>query len=60
MAQIHGIVGYLVTPFTQDSGGVDEPMLRQLVDHLVEAGVHAIAPLGSTGESAYLSPDEWR
>ena len=24
------------------------------------AGVHAIAPLGSTGESAYLSLDEWK
>ena len=27
---------------------------------MVDAGVHAIAPLGSTGESAYLSFDEWK
>ena len=27
---------------------------------MVNAGVHAIAPLGSTGESAYLSFDEWK
>jgi 4-hydroxy-tetrahydrodipicolinate synthase len=27
---------------------------------MVDAGVHAIAPLGSTGESAYLTFDEWK
>jgi 4-hydroxy-tetrahydrodipicolinate synthase len=26
---------------------------------LINSGVHAIAPLGSTGESAYLSDEEW-
>ncbi len=59
MAEIRGIVGYLVTPFAAEAGGIDTETLRSLVDHLVDGGVHAIAPLGSTGESAYLSDEEW-
>jgi len=60
MTSVQGIVGYLVTPFAPSGARVDSATLRVLVDHLIEAGVHAIAPLGSTGESAYLSADEWR
>ena len=48
-----------MTPFGSSGTRIDGAMLRQLVDHLVDEGVHAIAPLGSTGESAYLSADEW-
>ncbi|MFI6996063.1 dihydrodipicolinate synthase family protein [Nocardia sp. NPDC050175] len=56
---ITGIVAYPVTPFSADSGEVDEGVLRGLVDRLVDAGVDAVAPLGSTGESAYLDDQEW-
>jgi len=56
--KIQGIVAYPVTPFTADDK-VDLPMLTQLVERLVADGSHAIAPLGSTGESAYLDDDEW-
>ncbi|MFI6046836.1 dihydrodipicolinate synthase family protein [Nocardia sp. NPDC051321] len=56
---IAGIVAYPVTPFSADSGKVEERVLRGLVDRLVDAGVDAIAPLGSTGESAYLDDQEW-
>ncbi|MFD6156224.1 dihydrodipicolinate synthase family protein [Nocardia sp. NPDC060256] len=56
---ITGIVAYPVTPFSADSGKVDEGVLRGLVDRLVDAGVDAVAPLGSTGESAYLDDQEW-
>ncbi|QBS46531.1 dihydrodipicolinate synthase family protein [Nocardia sp. CS682] len=56
---VSGIVAYPVTPFSADSGKVDEQVLRALVDRLVEAGVDAVAPLGSTGESAYLDDQEW-
>ena len=58
MVHFRGIIGYLVTPF-DPSGVPDLPALSGLVDHLIEQGVHAIAPLGSTGESAYLSRNEW-
>lgn len=56
---IAGIVAYPVTPFGADGGKVDEQVLRGLVDRLVDAGVDAVAPLGSTGEAAYLDDQEW-
>ncbi len=55
---IHGIIAYPITPFAED--GIDEGRLTDLVSTLVADGADAIAPLGSTGESAYLSTDEWR
>lgn len=56
--EIHGIIAYPITPFGE--AGIDVERLAGLVDTMVDAGVHAIAPLGSTGESAYLSFDEWK
>jgi 4-hydroxy-tetrahydrodipicolinate synthase len=55
---IHGIIAYPITPFGE--AGVDVDRLAGLVDTMVDSGVHAIAPLGSTGESAYLSFEEWK
>ena len=55
---IHGIIAYPITPFGRD-GGVDTATLTTLLEKLVGAGVHAIAPLGSTGEAAYLTEDEF-
>jgi 4-hydroxy-tetrahydrodipicolinate synthase len=55
---IHGIIAYPITPFGE--AGIATDRLAGLVDTMVNAGVHAIAPLGSTGESAYLSFDEWK
>lgn len=54
---LHGIVGYPITPFT-NGDRVDEVRLADIVETMVEAGVHAIAPLGSTGVLPYLSDDE--
>ena len=60
MADIHGIIAYPVTPFAADpAAGVDTARLAALVDRLVSAGVHGIAPLGSTGELAYLEEPEF-
>lgn len=59
MVTIEGIIGYLVTPFSDSGAGVHEATLRRTVDHLIEGGVHGVAPLGSTGENAYLDDDEW-
>ena len=56
-AQLYGVVGYPVTPFRD--GGIDTAVLAAGIERLVEAGVHAIAPLGSTGELAYLDEDEF-
>lgn len=55
---IHGIVAYPVTPFTAD-GGIDHGALHAILDRLLAGGASAIAPLGSTGEAAYLDLTEW-
>ncbi|OBS01733.1 dihydrodipicolinate synthase family protein [Mycobacterium gordonae] len=57
--EIHGIIAYPITPFTADTAGIDTERLASLVDRLVSSGVHAIAPLGSTGELAYLDEPEF-
>lgn len=59
MPEIHGIIAYPITPFTADTAGIDTERLASLVERLVSSGVHAIAPLGSTGELAYLDEPEF-
>ncbi|AYG63756.1 dihydrodipicolinate synthase family protein [Rhizobium jaguaris] len=54
-----GVFPYLVSPI-DPSGAVMEGVLTDLVDHLIDAGVHGLAPLGSTGEFAYLSQEQRR
>ncbi len=56
---VRGIVAYPVTPFSPADSSVDIKALAELIDRLIDSGAHAIAPLGSTGESAYLSDPEW-
>ncbi|MFE3192558.1 dihydrodipicolinate synthase family protein [Nocardia sp. NPDC059240] len=56
---VSGIVAYPVTPFTADGNKIDTAALHILIDRMIDAGVDALAPLGSTGESAYLDDDEW-
>jgi 4-hydroxy-tetrahydrodipicolinate synthase len=56
-AQLRGIVAYPITPFTP-TGRVDETLLGKIVDDMVRVGVHAVAPLGSTGVLPYLSDEE--
>ncbi|MBN2975902.1 dihydrodipicolinate synthase family protein [Pseudomonas lactucae] len=55
---IRGVIGYTITPFAPD-GSLDLAALGQSIDKLIASGVHAIAPLGSTGEGAYLCDQEW-
>jgi 4-hydroxy-tetrahydrodipicolinate synthase len=54
-----GVFPYLVSP-VDASGDVMQGVLTDLVDHLIDAGVHGLAPLGSTGEFAYLSQEQRR
>lgn len=56
----HGIIGYTITPFSADGEQLDLDALGRSIDRLIDGGVHAIAPLGSTGEGAYLSDLEWQ
>ncbi len=50
----HGVFPYVVSPI-RESGEVDAEVLARLCDDLVNAGVHGLTPLGSTGEFAYLT-----
>ncbi|MGF6593856.1 dihydrodipicolinate synthase family protein [Pseudomonas sp. 2835] len=56
----HGIIGYTITPFSADGEQLDLQALGRSIERLIDGGVHAIAPLGSTGEGAYLSDLEWQ
>jgi 4-hydroxy-tetrahydrodipicolinate synthase len=47
----------IVTPFTRD-GDVDYGKLRALIAWQAESGVTGIVPVGTTGESPTLDPDE--
>lgn len=54
-----GVFPYLVSPVAP-SGEIMEGVLSDLVDHLIDAGVHGLTPLGSTGEFAYLTQAQKR
>jgi 4-hydroxy-tetrahydrodipicolinate synthase len=51
-----GAIVALVTPF-QD-GQVDFQTLDELINFQIESGIDAISPVGTTGESPTLSPEE--
>lgn len=44
-----GIIPPIITPLTE-AGEVNYAVLRQMVNHLIENGVHGLFPLGTTGE----------
>lgn len=52
-----GIISYPITPFNSNEQ-VDIPLFKTLVERLVVAGSHGIAPLGSTGVLPYLTDAE--
>jgi len=47
----------LVTPFTTD-GALDEPAIGRLARRQVDAGMHFVVPVGTTGEAPTLSAAE--
>lgn len=54
MSNFCGVFPYLVSPMNAD-GTVKEEVLRDLVEYLIQKGVHGLTPLGSTGEFSYLT-----
>jgi 4-hydroxy-tetrahydrodipicolinate synthase len=54
---LKGIVAYPITPFSPE-GEVDLAKYRRLLERLLNADVHAVAPLGSAGMLPYLSDQE--
>jgi 4-hydroxy-tetrahydrodipicolinate synthase len=59
MADFHGVFPYLVSPIDA-TGRILTDVLGRLVSDLIDAGVHGLTPLGSTGEFAYLSREQRR
>lgn len=55
----HGVFPYLVSPI-DERGRVKDAVLTRLVKDLIDAGVHGLTPLGSTGEFAYLNREQGR
>lgn len=54
-----GIVPPVCTPFSED-GDLDVPSLERLLGFLLDGGVHALFLLGSTSETALLTPAQRR
>lgn len=54
VSEFYGVFPYLVSP-VDTNGEVKADVLARLCDDLINAGVHGLTPLGSTGEFAYLS-----
>jgi dihydrodipicolinate synthase/N-acetylneuraminate lyase len=52
-----GVLIPVITPFEEDSS-VDEGTLRQLVDFYLNASVHGLFALGSSGQGPAMSADE--
>ena len=57
MKQLYGTGVALLTPF-KDDFSVDTEALSQLVHHVIEGGVNYLVVLGTTAESATLTPEE--
>lgn len=57
--QLRGILTALATPFAAD-GSIDQALLRTVVDHSIDGGVHGVVACGSTGEFSQLSVAERR
>ncbi len=55
--EIKGIVVPVVTPFNEDES-LDESALRQVVNYLLDNGVHGLFPSGSQGELFSLTTEE--
>ncbi|MDQ8952564.1 dihydrodipicolinate synthase family protein [Acinetobacter rudis] len=58
--KLNGIIAYPITPFKADTQELDFDALTITLNSLLEQECDAIAPLGSAGESAYLSWSEWQ
>lgn len=52
-----GVGTALVTPFRHD-GSLDEEAVRRLTRRQIEAGIHFLSPIGTTGEAPTLSHRE--
>src|SRR5215470_3367105 len=57
MKPIHGIIPPVITPM-QANEDLDLPKFRRFLDHLIQAGVHALFVLGTNSEAYALDERE--
>lgn len=57
--KIKGVIVPLLTPFDKQ-GAINTPAINQLVEFLIECGVHGVFPGGTTGEGPLLTTQERR
>ncbi len=55
--KLAGVTVPLVTPLNNDET-VDYPSLRKLINYIINGNVHALFPMGTTGEFARLDPKD--
>lgn len=55
---LDGVIAFPVTAMDDHGEAVDIPAYEALITRMADAGVHSVIPLGSTGEFAYLDPNE--
>jgi 4-hydroxy-tetrahydrodipicolinate synthase len=60
MTKWNGVFTFPVTCFDESGQRLDLGAFRENVEYQLQAGVHHVVPLGSTGEFAYLTADERR
>ncbi len=58
MALFKGCGAAMVTPFGAD-GKIDYAVLERYIEHLINNGVNALLPFGTTGEPATVAPEEY-
>lgn len=56
--QLSGVVPALITPFKKEDEEIDDVALRALIDFVLEKGVTAVVPCGTTGEFTSMSEEE--
>lgn len=54
-----GILPAMITPLKED-GSINLPILRKLINFLIDGGVHGIFAIGTTGEFYALSNSDYR
>ena len=59
LPRLHGIVPPIPTPLAED-GAVDVDALERLVEFDIQAGVHGLWVLGTTGRFDLLTDSAWR
>lgn len=54
-----GIIPPIITPL-KDNGDVNYEVLKMMVNHLIEGGVHGLFPMGTTGEFYAFDEETYR